>query len=892
MSNMSRQNDRIEDTISPDDLALEKAVNKYFDAQQKGDPPPLEDFLTKHPKIADRLRACLSGLDAANAAAQAMASSPSARPVPAKIADFEILGKLGQGGMGEVYRAQQVSLNRPVALKLLPPYWCWTPKARWRFHREAQAAAKLHHTNIVAVYAEGEEQGICYYAMELIDGPSLDQVIQELRADECSVTQSQKAGAKANSPQTESHGSDSSGLGKSSRERFDTIATWIASLADALGYAHEEGVVHRDVKPSNVMLGKDGRVRLTDFGLARLANEPGMTVTGEVLGTPRYMSPEQVLADGTQVDGRADIYSLGATLYELLTLQAPFIGETRDQIISQLLNKEPKSPRQINPSIPLDLETICLKALEKEPQRRYQNADDFAADLRRYVDRYAITAKRASAVDRLVKWARRQPAVAALSVCLLIAAISMTVLGWQTYRNEARMKAERRQNAVDRALTEVMTGDHKKAAEAVREAELLGAEAGWVRLLEGQVSLARGDLNEAQQHFEQAIRLMPESVAAHALLGRSYVYLGSYESGLQIQAKIEELTPNTLQDRLFLGYYQSVYTPADSVRTIDRVIAERDSSVARMIRASALSNLAHLHGDPQAAERATVDAAAAYAMLSKNNQLALALCIEAHNAAINAYTMTNDQPRRQQHIRRAGEYVDRVDHEQAIDQVLCHVAYHWDRKGDGEQALDAWERAANTGWMRCVKVYVCELFRRGQFQQALDVIDSAGERARNTNLDPLRALMLAELHQPDAALEELRRLENQRTMKVEIKVYVATIAHLLGCDELAGRIVRNAEIPESSYIPHDVIHYHAGRKTADEILATAAPGLSAGEVRFHIAHHQLGRLGPNDREEATANLSAKESLNTYYHYEYRWSRAFRERLESDPDWPASIQIHE
>ena len=882
------QNKSDETTVSPEDLALERAVNSYFDAQQLGNAPPLEQFLNEHAQIADRLRACLSGLEAANAAAAQSSFHPSASTLPQRMGDFKILGKLGRGGMGEVYRAQQVSLNRPVALKVLPPNWCWTPKARKRFHREAQAAAKLHHTNIVAVYAEGEERDICYYAMELIEGPSLDQVIKDLLKGKTDGVQ--RDSATKSDERNERHLSDSSGLGKSTRERFDTIAKWIASLADALAYAHEEGVIHRDVKPSNVMLGKDGRVRLTDFGLARLSTEVGMTVTGEMLGTPRYMSPEQVSADGSQIDGRSDIYSLGATLYELLTLQPPHIGETHDQILAALLSKEPKRPRRIDPSIPLDLETICLKALEKEPLQRYHSATDLAADLRRYVDRYAISAKRAGPLERLVKWARRQPVVASLSACLLIAAVSMGVLGWIAYRNELRMHVERRQNAIDRALTEVMTGNHNKAMEAVRQAELLGAEPGWVRLLEGQVALARGDLSEALQYFERAIGLMPNSVAAHALLGRSYVYLNSYEAGVRMQAKIAELTPDTLEDRLFLGYYQSVYAPQDAIKTIDAVIAERNSSVARMIRASALSNLAQLHGDSHVAERACDDAEAAHAMLLKDNQLALALCIEAHNSAANAYMMVGDESRRQQHLRQSGEYVDLVDHSQAIDQVLCHTAYYWDRKGDREQAIEAWQRAAQSGWMRSIKVYVCELYRRGEFRQALDVIESAADQARNTNLDPLRALMLAELRQPEAALTELRRLCDQSDMKIEIKVYTAAIACVLGCNTLAQQLIHNAEMPRLSYLPKDVIHYHAGRKTAAEVLAVAEDKLAEAEARFHIAHRQLGTLAPNDRNEVIENLLAIERLNTYYHYEYRWSRAFRERLAADQAWPHSIQI--
>src|SRR5262249_8762432 len=175
---------------------------------------------------------------------------------------------------------------------------------------------------------------------------------------------------------------------------FDAVARLIAEVADALDYAHQQGVIHRDIKPSNLLLSPGGRLSLNDFGLARMLEQPGMTLTGEFVGTPAYMSPEQVTAGRTPLDHRTDIYSLGATLYELLTLQRPFPGERRDQVLAQILHKDPTAPRRVNKKVPKDLETICLKALEKDPDRRYQTAGQMAEDLRRYLNRFAIAARR------------------------------------------------------------------------------------------------------------------------------------------------------------------------------------------------------------------------------------------------------------------------------------------------------------------------------------------------------------------------------------------------------------------------------------------------------------------------------------------------------------------
>ena len=194
----------------------------------------------------------------------------------------------------------------------------------------------------------------------------------------------------------------------------------IAEVADALEYAHQQGVIHRDIKPSNLLLSPAGRLSVNDFGLARMLEQPGMTITGEIVGTPVYMSPEQITAGRIPLDHRTDIYSLGATLYELLTLQPPFGAEQRDQLLAQVIQKDPTPPRKVNGKVPVDLETICLKAMEKDPDRRYQTAGQMAEDLRRYVNRFAILARRAGPFARLQKWVMRNPALSAALAAVLV----------------------------------------------------------------------------------------------------------------------------------------------------------------------------------------------------------------------------------------------------------------------------------------------------------------------------------------------------------------------------------------------------------------------------------------------------------------------------------------
>jgi Protein kinase domain len=477
-----------------------------------------------------------------------------------RLGDFEIVRELGRGGMGVVYEARQVSLNRRVALKVLSGSLGLTPKAVQRFRREAEAAAKLHHTNIVPVYATGEEQGTHFYAMELIDGPALDAVIRQMRGGPDGDTGTQlPASAAATGPYvpadpTPPPSGSGSGTGKgSSADRFDRAAAMIADVADALHHAHQHGVTHRDLKPSNLLLSSDGRLSVTDFGLARMLEQPGMTMTGEFVGTPAYMSPEQVTAGRVPVDQRTDIYSLGATLYELLTLRPPFRADGRDKLLAMVIQKEPVAPRSIDPKIPRDLETICLKCLEKDPDRRYQSAKELADDLRRYVNRFAIRAKRAGPLARAKKWVKRNRALSVAGLALLLALGAAGVFALQAKRTADLLREKDRQTAVDKAILEAMGGDAEAALRAVADAEQLGAEQGQLNMLRGLVEYHRGRIKEALVHLEQAEKQWPDSVAVKALLAAAYLGDFQFERYGKMTVLAEQLGPKTPEDFIFLG---------------------------------------------------------------------------------------------------------------------------------------------------------------------------------------------------------------------------------------------------------------------------------------------------------------------------------------------------
>lgn len=398
----------------------------------------------------------------AAAAAQADVDD-AARHYP-KIEGYRILGLLGQGGMGIVYRAVQAKLNRTVALKVLPAIMgAGNPNAVSRFRREAMAAARLHHTNIIPIHDFGESRDAYYYAMDLIVGQPLNTLIRRL-ADRNAASASPtrlaamlRDGSREISPidmaelASRSSADDSStniGSGSTGRGRayYQQVARWMADAADALHYAHGQGIIHRDIKPANLILSHDGRIMVADFGLAKTVDEASVTMTGALLGSLRYVSPEQAMAGRVRVDHHTDIYSLGATLYELLCFQPAFPGSDEKEILGAIIARDPAAPRKIAPTVPSELDTICMKTLEKSPEARYATARALGEDLRRYIQDLPITAKRPGIAKRVAKFVKRRkaPVIAVTAVVLLAAA---ALFSWR--QTSARRTAEVQQRTAE-----------------------------------------------------------------------------------------------------------------------------------------------------------------------------------------------------------------------------------------------------------------------------------------------------------------------------------------------------------------------------------------------------------------------------------------------------------
>src|SRR3989454_3108264 len=322
--------------------------------------------------------------------------------------DYELLEEIARGGMGIVYRARHVSLDRIVAVKMLLFGPLASAEFVKRFRAEASAAASLQHPNIVAIHEVGVHQGQQFFAMDYVEGQSLAKML--------------------------------AGGPLSAR----SAASYLKTIAEAIHYAHERGILHRDLKPSNVLIDANDQPRLTDFGLARrLEGDSELTVTGQVLGSPNYMPPEQAVGKRGKVSRRSDVYSLGAMLYHLLTGRPPFVGEALTDTLEQVLNSEPVSPRLLNPTVTHDLETICLKCLEKEPDKRYATAQALADELVRFLNHEPIHARPIMRAERAWRWCRRKPALAnslAAATVLLLAVLIGSPIA--LYRINQARKAE------------------------------------------------------------------------------------------------------------------------------------------------------------------------------------------------------------------------------------------------------------------------------------------------------------------------------------------------------------------------------------------------------------------------------------------------------------------
>jgi serine/threonine-protein kinase len=857
------------------DAGLLLVYSEFALRQELGEGPALAEYLGRFPHYADGLRQH-HALHAALAAAQptvqaARPVSSGGGPEPAEpgpagpggpaIPGYEILGELGRGGMGVVYQARHIALGRLVALKMILAGGHAGEQDLRRFRAEAEAVARLQHPNIVQIFEVGEQDGLPYFSLEFCAGGSL-------------------AGQLDGTPLPPRQ-----------------AAQLVETLARAMHAAHRAGVVHRDLKPANVLLAADGTPKVSDFGLAkRLDAAAGQTASGAIMGTPSYMAPEQAGGRSKQLGPAADVYALGAILYECLTGRPPFKAATPLDTVLQVLGDEPVPPRRLQPKTPRDLDTVCLKYLQKEPRQRYASALALAEDLRRFHEGRPVVARPTGAAGRTWRWCRRKPGLTGAAACALLALGIAGLFAVQAHladrqrrtqqeAYEGQLRGEKRQYAEERALLAAMSGDADGAAQAIGEAESLGASPGQMHLLRGQVALHRGDAAAARGHLEQAVERMPDSVAARAMLALAYYHAGQGGYFEQAARELDRLTPRTPEDFLFKGQVESFTHPEQGLQTLDEAIRRRDSLIARSVRLEARANHALFTDEVGVAERALDDAHVAKAMLP-GNAVTLARSVHAHLVAAGVFAARGRPERSRAAVEQAGRDARALESFPAVPPALVARFHYYDYVGDEETALAVSRLGIEPR-------LVVMLYRRGDYAKALEAADRGV--ARGTGLSRVeRAFILADL--PDgprraaAVFEETAARDDLGFWRLCPPMILLLLGR--GTEAVqAGRKIRS----DPALIPpwyqgwyHRYLDCQCGLITEDELIQPAGTCRPKRcEAHFLIG---LRHLSAGDRAGARAHFRQCAETRVFIYWDYQWARAFLRRLEQDPTWPPWIPV--
>ena len=859
-----------------------------------------------------------------------LADEAESLAVGSRMGDFEILGELGRGGMGIVFRARQLSLNRQVALKILPGAMWRGGEAVIRFRREAQAAARLNHANVVPIYAQGEHEDSYYYAMKLVEGVSLDTVLKshpellssafpyqstltETRS-KARVTGSrrQALGKTSAEPRDRERGAGSGTAIRRTLEDFRHISRMMADVADGLAHAHENGVIHRDIKPHNLILGMEQRVYITDFGLAYLTNEPHLTVSGEIMGTPSYLAPEQVRGDVGTIDHRADIYSVGVTLYELTTGQRPFAGETRDQILRAICSEFAVAPRRLDSRIPADLETICLRAMEKDTSQRYPTAGALAEDLRRFAEGRLILSRRVSPLVKGARWVRRHKAVTAALVA--IAALGVVSAAWAVSAAGAQKReASSLLQSVYSGLVHRGYQRPELVATNIERAGALGGETIELKLVRALACLRATDQVGAIEDVEAVLAEEPANIQAWYILAWARWRDGDRGGSREAFAHAEHLGgPQTAED----WYFRGLATHFDDVTVA--IESYRNASIWGTINGAffpqATLHLARAHNQHMYATR-TIDALAeaesSLQRLIENQQYGafpyyllsityrLAGEIYSGSSGVRGDNRADDYFAKALYWAREGQQID-----PRSDRPVTAEAECLEQMGLWHEAIDARNRAlelAATEGARCEGYhYRWRLhYWVGNLEEALDDIRAHRGCMPHSPFyaHVYPALVYAELGDMDQALTEARALVADSPNDTLMALWSGTTLRLLGAPEEAEELLLdrmdsvdfevNGSFEEIEGWLDALYAFCAGQATFAvlEELADEAekPWRLRGEADFHAGAKALGEGRRAEAMErfARSYRSFDGALNYTFH-----SRVIFEKLREDPEWPS------
>ena len=851
-----------------------------------------------------------------------------ALPRGSRLDDFEVQDEVGRGGMGIVCRARQKSLNRDVALKVLPPALCRRGSALRRFRTEAQAVARLKHPNVVPIYAQGEYDGHLYYAMELIDGVSLDVAIHS-HPEILTSTFWRSRSIPLSPPWDELYPGETDHDARIAEdepthadpaplprtlEDFRHIARLVAGAADGLAHAGEHGVIHRDIKPHNLLLGTDGLLHITDFGLAHLTDEPHLTMGGELMGTAAYLSPEQVGGDPRRVDHRTDIYSLGATLYELITYRRPFEGNTRDQILSGICTSEPPRPRRLDRRIPRDLETICLRAMEKDPARRYSSAGLMAEELRRFADDRPILSRRAGLLEMLLKLAGRNRAVAttiaAIGVALVLALCWMQSADVSRHAEAARLlqSAYERLAYVDYRMPDL-------AAEAIERAEELGADPMELGLTRALADLGNSDNVSAVERLQAVLAQSPNDTRAIYMLAWAQRRAGDTRGSHETFASAETLGGPAGADAWFFrglaAHFDRPDVAVQSYREANTLRVEQHEfypqAVLHLARAHNqemyVARKADVIPEAESSLRQLIDhknyGSYPYYLMSIAHRLAAE--IQSVNADVSDGD-TSNQFAEALEWARAGQHEYPTEERPVTAEAECLESL-----GRFGEAIEARSRAIGLA-RRPVEQWEGNHYRwrlhywLGHFGEALiDLEACQGFSPNNRFYEFLYpALIYAEMGQMQEALELARRMAKPGSDDAQAVLWSATALRLLGQPEEADALLRSridsvdysAALvpPQGEEWIRSLYAYCLGEAEFGGLIAlTDDVPLSRkllGEAHFHAGAKALAE---GNRERAFTHFAgAYESFDGEQAYSFHGKTVW-DKMRTEPGWPPWLQ---
>lgn len=636
-------------------------------------------------------------------------------------------------------------------------------------------------------------------------------------------------------------------------------------------------------------------------------------MTGEFVGSPLYMSPEQITAGRAPLDHRTDIYSLGATLYQLLTLEPPYPGRRRDEVIGQIMHKEAVRPRRKNKRVPVDLETICLKAIEKDPDRRYQTAGQLAEDLRRFVNRHAIQARRIGVVGQAIKFARRHPAVVTLlliSFLLGILAISFANVANQRALQQATERRIRELEQIDelkeRFLLAAASGDLPEAKELLQKAPDAGVPTGWIQLMNGVVAVLEGRYDDAIIELEQANNRLQESTAAYAMLSLAYLHDGDEDQYFRRLRRLVELPANDFFDHLVKGWAEARWVPYSAKRDFEQALQIKRSQVAILLYAqSRRINAMELADSQESLDEAlaAIDDLAAVRRLAPDNVLAIAESVIAHLIAASRNYELGNLARQDEHIQDARNDLSLLPEGAAsADAEVAKITY-WHRAGDDASILTRFEQEVQRGArlndyhpVHCASIY----FKSRQFDKAKTALNELDRKQTRFDSLPPAARAFVQLG-ADASVASKTQIANDYFRELQIRMRRSSGAtlhfdwatlRLLGKSKeslahLANRFrASNESLPEMEvYIP--IADFMVGAIPADTLIDKC--GARRGALAEALFVAACDSLASGRRVEAESRFQSLVDLHYYLSFATWWSQAFLERLKEDDTWPHSVK---